>query len=125
MYARLQDELSASTHAIRRTAAEREESGRLQYVALTRAADVTVLSGAGTAPVLDALVEGDEPLLSWELGDPQLHVAGADPLPAVIRGTREDADEHEDLGSYRSARSPLDRKSTRLNSSHVAISYAV
>src|SRR5699024_12510774 len=30
-----------------------------------------------------------------------------DPLPAVIRGTREDADEHEDLGSYRSARSPL------------------
>ena len=106
-YARLQDALSASTHAIRRTAAEREESGRLQYVALTRAADVTVLSGAGTAPVLDALVEGDEPLLSWELGDPQLHVAGADPLPAVIRGTREDADEHEDLGSYRSARSPL------------------
>ena len=104
-YAPLQEGLSASEHAQRRAAAEQEESGRLQYVALTRAADVTVLSGAGTAPVLDALVEGQQPLLHWELGDPRLHVDGADPLPAVVRATR--AELEEEAPSYDSPRSAL------------------
>ena len=104
-YGPLQEALSASEHALRRGAAEREESGRLQYVALTRASDVTVLSGAGAAPALDALVGGEQPLLRWELGDPQLHVDDAEPLPAVIRSTRGDLE--EDAPSYDSARSPL------------------
>jgi ATP-dependent exoDNAse (exonuclease V) beta subunit len=87
--AALQEGLAASAHARRRSAREREESGRLQYVALTRAADVTVLSGDGSAPVLDALVppaqEDAPPLLSWAAGGDGIAVRGAGVLPAVVR----------------------------------------
>src|SRR5690606_30295390 len=103
----LQEALSASEHARRRTDREREESGRLQYVALTRAADVTVLSGDGAAPVLDALVpathEDSAPLLSWD-GD-GIAVRGAGGLPAVVRtpaGVLE-----EDAERFDARRSPL------------------
>ncbi|MBB5832454.1 UvrD-helicase domain-containing protein [Brachybacterium aquaticum] len=81
----LQEGLEASAHAQRRARSEREESGRLQYVALTRAADVTVLSGPGTAPVLDLLVPGEEPLLSWSAGADGIAVRGEASLPAVMR----------------------------------------
>ncbi|WP_341856951.1 3'-5' exonuclease [Brachybacterium sp. GPGPB12] len=78
--AALQKGLSASEHAARRTDREREESGRLQYVALTRAADVTVLSGDGSAPVLDMLVpaahEDAAPPLSWTVGGDGIAVRG-------------------------------------------------
>jgi len=87
--AALQEGLSASEHALRRTDREREESGRLQYVALTRAADVTVLSGDGSAPVLDMLVpathEDASPLLSWDAGGDGIAVRGGGVLPAVVR----------------------------------------
>jgi hypothetical protein len=106
-HAALQEALSASGHALRRTDREREESGRLQYVALTRAADVTVLSGDGSAPVLDALVpathEDAPPLLSWD-GD-GIAVRGAGLLPAVVRtpaGVLE-----EDAERFDARRSPL------------------
>ena len=87
--AALQDALAASAHAQRRTARERQESGRLQYVAFTRAADVTVLSGDGSAPVLDALVpaarEDSPPLLTWSAGGAGIAVRGGGLLPAVVR----------------------------------------
>ena len=87
--AALQDALAASAHAQRRTARERQESGRLQYVAFTRAADVTVLSGDGSAPVLDALVpatrEDAPPLLTWSAGGEGIAVRGGGLLPAVVR----------------------------------------
>ena len=62
---------------------------RSQYVALTRAADVTVLSGDGSAPVLDALVpaarEDSPPLLTWSAGGEGIAVRGGGLLPAVVR----------------------------------------
>ena len=91
-HAPLQDALADSAHARRRAHAEQEESGRLQYVALTRAADVTVLSGNGSAPVLDALVPAAEadapPLLTWEAGGAAVHVRGGASLPAQVRSPR-------------------------------------
>src|SRR5699024_11511123 len=44
-FAPLQERPAASAHALRSAGTERDEAGRLQYVALTRARDVTVLSG--------------------------------------------------------------------------------
>lgn len=105
-FAPLQEGLAASDHAQRRSARERQESGRLQYVAFTRAADVTVLSGPGAAPVLDALVPGDdEPLLSWVPGGEGITVRGGGMLPARVRtpaGVLE-----EDSPVFDARRSPL------------------
>ncbi|MGO2191952.1 MAG: UvrD-helicase domain-containing protein [Brachybacterium sp.] len=105
-FAPLQERLAGSAHALRSAATDRDEAGRLQYVALTRARDVTVLSGHGSAPVLDALLPEarEEPLLSWEVGAEELRV-GPVTLPAVIRGTATETD--EDSPSYHSGRSPL------------------
>ncbi|MGY5764252.1 UvrD-helicase domain-containing protein [Brachybacterium sp. DNPG3] len=122
-FAPLQDGLSASAHALRRARSEREESGRLQYVALTRAADVTILSGDGTSPVLDALLvaqegpEADaatpEPVLRWEADGTAIRVQSlaADgtitpiDLPATIRRTAVELDDDAPVRS--SGRSPL------------------
>ncbi len=120
-YAPVQDGLGASEHAQRRLKQDREEAGRLQYVAFTRSADVTVLSGDGHAPALDALVEVEEnatldaaaqgavasqaPLLSWSPGTPSLQIAGADPLPAVVRSTRGTLP--DEVEKYNSTRNPL------------------
>jgi len=107
-YAPLQEGLSASEHARRRARTEQEESGRLQYVALTRSADVTVLSGAGHAPVLDALVPGHDgagPLLSWEAGSQAITVRGEGELAATIRTPAGLL--AEDAPTYRARRSPL------------------
>ncbi|GAA1487837.1 UvrD-helicase domain-containing protein [Brachybacterium sacelli] len=116
-FAPLQDTLGEAEHARRRAVAEREESGRLQYVALTRAKDITVLAGDGRAPVLDALVapargtsdEDPEPLLSWEGGASRIRVAGGADLPARIRTLRTlaPADESYDSGRSRLAASDL------------------
>ncbi|WP_114854479.1 exodeoxyribonuclease V subunit beta [Brachybacterium sp. YJGR34] len=107
-FAPLQELLGATEHARRRTRIEREESGRLQYVALTRAKDMTILAGEGRAPVLDALVsDADEPppLLSWDNDGSSIAVAGRDePLPARIRTLRTEAPEGED---YRFVATPL------------------
>src|SRR5699024_1308669 len=105
-FAPLQERLAASAHALRSAATERDEAGRLQYVALTRARDITVLSGHGSAPVLDDLLpeETEEPLLSWAEGSDALQVGGVS-LPAVIRATATEVE--EDSPSYRSGRSPL------------------
>lgn len=107
-FAPLQERLARSAHALRSAATDRDEAGRLQYVALTRARDVTVLSGHGSAPVLDALLpEADterEPLLSWTVGVEEVRV-GTEGLPAVVRATATEVD--EDSPSYRSGRSPL------------------
>ncbi len=105
-FAPLQERLAASAHALRSAATERDEAGRLQYVALTRARDVTVLSGHGSWPVLDALLpEGsEEPLLSWQEGADALQI-GSVALPALIRSTATEVD--EDSPTYRSGRSPL------------------
>ncbi|WP_422116624.1 UvrD-helicase domain-containing protein [Brachybacterium sp. UNK5269] len=101
----LQEALSTSAHAQRRALAEREESGRLQYVALTRSKDVTVLSGDGTAPVLDALVDAEGPLLRWEVGGAAIEVAGGPSLPAVVRSPQ--GVPAEDAVQFSSARSAL------------------
>ncbi|MFQ6484292.1 UvrD-helicase domain-containing protein [Brachybacterium epidermidis] len=127
-YPPVQEGLEASAHAQHRLRQDRNEAGRLQYVAFTRSADVTVLSGEGSAPALDALVADDDtgttgagvdgstatavdgaagpgPLLSWSLGQSFLQVAGAEQLPAVVRSTRGTLP--EDAEAYGSARSPL------------------
>ena len=107
-YAPLQEELAASVHAQRRARAEQEETGRLQYVALTRSADVTVLSGDGCAPVLDALVPAAQdapPLLSWASGGTSIQVRGGAALPAVVRTPRGVL--AEDAPVYSARRSPL------------------
>ena len=108
-HAPLQDALADSAHARRRAHAEQEESGRLQYVALTRAADVTVLSGNGSAPVLDALVPAAEadapPLLTWEAGGAAVHVRGGASLPAQVRSPRGELP--PEAATYRARRSPL------------------
>ncbi|MDN6400361.1 MAG: UvrD-helicase domain-containing protein, partial [Brachybacterium sp.] len=108
-YAPLQEALAQSAHARRRTGAEQEESGRLQYVAFTRSADVTVLSGDGSAPVLDGLVPAEseeaEPLLAWSAGGEAIRVRGGGSLPAVVRSPRGELAERAD--GYRARRSPL------------------
>ncbi|MGP9537985.1 UvrD-helicase domain-containing protein [Brachybacterium sp. AOP43-C2-M15] len=108
-YAPLQEALAASDHARRRARAEREETGRLQYVALTRSADVTVLSGPGSAPVLDGLVPADAedapPLLRWSPGGSSIEVRGGAVLPAVVRTPNGVL--AEDASSYSARRSPL------------------
>lgn len=111
-FAPIQEALGATEHAQRQLDKEQEESGRLQYVAFTRAADVTVLSGAGHAPVLDALLTQDDdaapatPLLSWTEDVDELRVARrSEPLPAVVRCTPDTVDEQSRM--YDSARSPL------------------
>lgn len=105
----VQEALAATTHAERRSRQEREESGRLQYVALTRARDVTVLSGDGTAPVLDALVGGEEPLLRWSPGEDLLHLAGGTALPVRSRGLPTDPADPDDTARprYAAGRSAL------------------
>ncbi|WP_193105705.1 exodeoxyribonuclease V subunit beta [Brachybacterium sp. FME24] len=76
------EHLAVSDFATRRRSAEAEESGRLHYVALTRAARTAVLAVPGAATVLDTLVERT-PLVSWS--DEALTVHGtSDPLPATI-----------------------------------------
>lgn len=103
-FATLQDALADSDHARRHRGDARDEAGRLQYVALTRSADVTVLSGPGHAPTLDALVESARPLVSWDAGHDQLQVDGRD-LPATIRTTCGEPDDDAEL--YDSARTRL------------------
>lgn len=104
-FAPLQEALASTAHARRRRRAEREESGRLQYVALTRARDVLVLSGEGRVAALDALVDGgEEPLLRWESGGAEIHVAGAGALPARVRTL---VPEPADGAAYAPAPSPL------------------
>ena len=121
----LQEGLSASAHALRRTDREREESGRLQYVALTRAADVTVLSGDGSAPVLDMLVpaahEDASPLLSWSVGGDGIAVRDGGVLPAVVRAPAGVL--AEDAERFDARRSPLaasDLVGPRPRDAHVA-----
>ncbi|MFL0456935.1 UvrD-helicase domain-containing protein [Brachybacterium paraconglomeratum] len=123
--AALQEGLSASEHALRRTDREREESGRLQYVALTRAADVTVLSGDGSAPVLDALVpathEDASPLLSWSVGGDGITVRGGGVLPAVVRAPAGIlAEGAERFDARRSALAASDLVGPRPREAHVA-----
>ncbi|MDN5820298.1 MAG: UvrD-helicase domain-containing protein [Brachybacterium sp.] len=105
-FAPVQERLAQSAHALRSAETERDEAGRLQYVALTRARDVTVLSGHGSAPVLDALLPepGEDPLVGWEVGTEALQV-GSVALPAVVRATATEVDENSP--GYRSGRSPL------------------
>ncbi|MFC0674881.1 UvrD-helicase domain-containing protein [Brachybacterium hainanense] len=106
-FAPLQDALAATEHARRRARAEREEAGRLQYVAFTRAQDVTALAGDGSAPQLDLLLDGgaDTPsLLGWSSGDSSIRVADGPELPARIRTLRTDPPVGR---GHEPARSPL------------------
>ncbi|PWH07476.1 exonuclease V subunit beta [Brachybacterium endophyticum] len=103
----LQELLTEAEHPQRVARSEREETGRLQYVALTRAGDVTVLSGDGTGSTLDALLEADEPLLRWEAGTDTIHVAGHGDLPARVRTTRVAGTAAVDGRAGRVLRSPL------------------
>ena len=80
--AEVSEQLAASDFATRRREAEAEESGRLHYVALTRAARTGVLAVPGAATVLDTLVEGTQ-LVRWT--DTGLTVHGTEePLPATV-----------------------------------------
>ncbi|UEJ81930.1 UvrD-helicase domain-containing protein [Brachybacterium halotolerans subsp. kimchii] len=107
-YSPLQELLAEAEHPQRAARKDREEAGRLQYVALTRAADVTVLSGDGTGSALDALVDGDAPLLTWEAGTDRVHVSDHGDLPARVRTTAiEGSDETDGPASRVGPRSPL------------------
>src|SRR5436309_9827629 len=53
------------------------------------------------------------------------HIPSQHPLATVETGTEEDVDETLHMGLGAGRHPPPDRKSTRLNSSHVKISYAV
>ena len=80
--AEVAENLAASGFANRRRDAEAEESGRLHYVALTRAARTSVLAVPGTSTVLDTLIE-TPPLVSWS--DDALTVHGTEgTLPARV-----------------------------------------
>ncbi|HEX7352262.1 UvrD-helicase domain-containing protein [Brachybacterium sp.] len=80
--AQVAERLAASSFATRRRDAEAEESGRLHYVALTRAARTSVLAVPGAATVLDTLVP-TPPLVRWR--DEELLVHGTEqPLPARV-----------------------------------------
>ena len=80
--AEISENLSGSDFATRRRDAEAEESGRLHYVALTRAARTGVLAVPGTATVLDTLVEGTQ-LVRWTEAAIAVHGTDA-PLPATV-----------------------------------------
>ena len=73
--AEVAENLATSGFANRRRDAEAEESGRLHYVALTRAARTSVLAVPGTSTVLDTLIE-TPPLVSWS--DDALTVHGTE-----------------------------------------------
>lgn len=115
-FAPLQEALAASEHARRRARGAREEAGRLQYVAFTRAQDVTILSGDGCAPLLDTLLapapeprEAEPvPLLRWESGGAHIHVAGGPSLPAVVRTLRIEPPEGEQYTSAATALAATD-----------------
>ena len=80
--AEVAENLATSGFASRRRDAEAEESGRLHYVALTRAARTSVLAVPGTSTVLDTLIE-TPPLVSWS--DDALTVHGTEgTLPARV-----------------------------------------
>ncbi|GAA4528557.1 UvrD-helicase domain-containing protein [Brachybacterium paraconglomeratum] len=82
------ENLAASGFANRRRDAEAEESGRLHYVALTRAARTSVLAVPGASTVLDTLIE-TPPLVSWSDGALSVHgTEGA--LPATVTAVNVD-----------------------------------
>lgn len=98
--AEVSEHLAASGFATRRRDAEAEESGRLHYVALTRAARTSVLAVPGAATVLDTLI-GTPPLVRW--ADGAITVHGTDtPLPATVTSVNVD-----DLMEEIPARLPL------------------
>ena len=80
--AEVAEQLAASDFATRRRDAEAEESGRLHYVALTRAARTGVLAVPGAATVLDTLVEGTQ-LVRWSETSMAVH-GTEEPLPATV-----------------------------------------
>ncbi|MEE1619324.1 UvrD-helicase domain-containing protein [Brachybacterium sp. J153] len=84
------ERLADSDFARRRASSEADEAGRLQYVALTRAASTSVLAIGGPRSALNALIDGEAPLLRWT--DDAILVDGApDPVPARV--TRVNVDE--------------------------------
>ena len=92
-------DLATSAFATRRRDAEAEESGRVHYVALTRAARTSVLAVPGAATVLDSLIQdvdgtGDGMqdgvhLVSWSDDEIAVHGTAA-PLPATVTAVNVD-----------------------------------
>src|SRR5207249_6457227 len=73
--------------------------------------------------------DGVAEVFDWYLtsGDVEIHTGGSDPMTFKVSAP---SAEHlrglaSGLGAVLTGRRTLDRKSTRLNSSHVSISYAV
>ncbi|AXK44234.1 UvrD-helicase domain-containing protein [Brachybacterium saurashtrense] len=98
--------LEDSAFTRRRAEAEAEEAGRLQYVALTRAASTAVLAVGGARSELDALIDGDDALLTW--GEGALRVDGAAaPLPARLTAVDVDALMEQDVVSLPAVPDPL------------------
>src|SRR5207253_5988617 len=90
------------------------------YTTLFRSRDHRELPRAGAVDVGEPRPDRDR--LPRGTADRAEAVAGdAQPLPAAFRGRRRDR--AGDLGPGGPGRRGRDRKSTRLNSSHVAISY--
>ncbi|WP_010549939.1 UvrD-helicase domain-containing protein [Brachybacterium paraconglomeratum] len=111
------DHLAESDFALRRASSEADEAGRLQYVALTRAASTSVLAIGGPRSALDALIEGDAPLVSWD--DEAIHVDGAsDPLPARITRVNVDDLMRQDVRSLPSVADPLSATDIPLRPEH-------
>src|SRR5690606_25079699 len=100
------EQLADSDFAQRKTTSETEEAGRLQYVALTRAASTSVLAIGGPRSELDALIDGDSPLLTWD--DEEIHVDRAEaPLPARVTRVNVDALMEQDTTALQSVADPL------------------
>ena len=77
----LQDSLKASPIAMARRESDREESARVQYVALTRARRSTILCAQPGTTVLDTLLPPEEgeataPLVSWDAEQGTMMIAG-------------------------------------------------
>lgn len=104
--AEVAEQLAESDFARRRATSEAEEAGRLQYVALTRAASTSVLAIGGDRSELDSLIVGDSPLVRWN--DEAVLVDRAEsPLPAQV--TRVNVDElmEQDVTTLPSVADPL------------------
>lgn len=92
-------DLATSAFATRRRDAEAEESGRVHYVALTRAARTSVLAVPGAATVLDSLIQDVDGtadgmqdgvhLVSWSDDEIAVHGTAA-PLPATVTAVNVD-----------------------------------
>src|SRR5690606_38803035 len=91
--------------------------------------DAAQVAEAGTVLVKDEAVtladSAERSVLGWREVSPEDVPPGAEAVPNVLLELLEGDPATEPLGPDQWALFELDRKSTRLNSSHVKISYAV